>query len=226
MIYVMTGLHGDFAAYEKLKNEIGLKKADDLYLLGNIVCGKDGGIKILEDMLDAENIFPIAAKGEIDAARFLTAISNPDEKPSDSMRADMAKWFSKGGFALADTFMKIEDKEKKGYILEYLHDEFTLVEEIEVSGKAFVLSAKGLGGFDPDKDPYDYSAEELTNGDFDPTCDEYDDKYIVCGDLYDFTPDEGNEGKVVTIGKNIILNHAENENPVAIRLDDLKIFYV
>ncbi len=228
MIYVMSGIRGNFDAYKALIGKIKLKKDDDLFLLGNVICGGEGGMDILLDAMNAENIFPIAAKSEIDAARFLSVINNSKEKPDESIREEMAKWFTKGGFACANAFMKLESDEDKEYVLEYLSEEFTLVDEIKTDGKTFILSAKGLGGFLNEKDAFDYSAEELTDGDFDPTVDEFPDKnkYIVCGDIDDFTPDEEFEGKICTIGKNIILNHAENRQPCCMRLNDMKEFYV
>lgn len=228
MTYVMSGIRGNFDAYKTLISKIRLKKDDDLFLLGNVICPGEGGMEILLDAMNAENIFPIAAKSEIDAAKFLSVINNSKEKPSESLREEMAAWFSKGGFACANAFMKLEGDEDKEYILEYLSEEFTLVDEIKIENKTFILSAKGLGGFNNEKEAFDYSADELTDGDFDPTVDKFDDenKYIVCGDLDDFTPDEEFEGKICTIGTNIILSHAENRQPCCIRLNDMKEFYV
>ena len=228
MVYVMTGLCGDFDSYKSLIGKIKLKKNDDLYIVGNILCPKAGGIDILFDAMNAENIFPIAGKGEIDAAKFLRAIRKPEVKPDSALREEMAAWFSRGGFACANAFMSLESDEKKDYILEYLSDEFTLVEEIETDNKQFIISAKGLGGFSLDKDISDYSAKELTSGNFDPTCDGYKDdgKYIICGDLDDFTPTEGYEGKIYKTGNVIILNHAENKRPCCLRLEDMKEYYV
>ena len=68
MIYVMTGLSGDFQKYLELKDSLFLKKSDDLFILGGIL-GEKGGMDILLDAMTEENIFPIAGRQELAALK-------------------------------------------------------------------------------------------------------------------------------------------------------------
>ena len=224
MIYVMTGLRGDFKKYVELKNSLIMKKSDDLYLVGGIL-GGSGGIDILLDAMSEENVFPIAGKDELLALKYLDFMKNNDKSDDLEIKKGMADWFKNGGYPTAEAFTKLDEEDKEA-LLDYLREDFTLCEEIETkSGSQFVVSYAGLGDFDPDREIGEYSPEDLTEGDYTPNC-FFDDKYIICGNLFDFDPeDDAFEGKIYHSENVIVLNHATNENTVCIRLDDMKEYY-
>ncbi len=225
MIYVMTGLKGDFKSYSALKDSLIMRKTDDLFILGGIL-GASGGIDILLDAMSAENIFPIVGKEELEALKFLDFMKNGSTEGTDEaeLKAQMAAWFKSGGFPTAEAFMKLDD-ETKDAVLDYLREEFTLYEELEAGGNEFVLAYAGLGDFDPDRELDEYSAEDLTSGDYTPNC-YFDEKYIICGNLSDYEPEEdGFEDKIYKSENVIVLNHNYNTRPTAIRLNDLREYY-
>ena len=223
MIYVMTGLKGDYQKYLELKNTIMLKNSDDLFLLGGIL-GKSGGIDILLDAMSAENVFPIAGKDELSALKYLDFMRKNDKSDDTDMKLGMAEWFKAGGFPTAEAFMKLDDETKES-LIEYLREDFTLFEEIECEKKEFILAYAGLGDFDPDRELDEYTPEDLTEGDYTPNC-YFDDKYIICADLPDFeAEEEGFEDKIYQCENVFVLNHSENRRPSCLRLNDLKEFY-
>lgn len=224
MIYVMTGLKGDFKTYVELKNSLIMKKSDDLFILGGIL-GGSGGIDILLDAMSEENVFPIAGKDELAALKYLDFMKDNEKSDDLEMKKGMALWFKNGGYPTAEAFTKLEEEDKDS-VLDYLREDFTLFEELEVKGSnEFVLAYAGLGDFDPDRELDDYSPEDLTNGDYTPNC-FFDEKYIVCGNLSDFDPeDDAFEGKIYKSENVIVMNHALNDRPCCIRLDDMKEYY-
>ena len=223
MIYVMTGLSGDFQKYLELKDSLFLKKSDDLFILGGIL-GEKGGMDILLDAMTEENIFPIAGKQELAALKFLDYMQSGDKSDDDGMKKEMAEWFREGGYPIAQGFMALDD-DKKEMVIDYLREDFTLVEELSAGEKEFVLAYSGLGDFDPDRELEEYTPEDLTDGDYTPNC-YFDDKYIVCGRLADFEPeDDGFEDKIYHSENVVVLNHADNTKACCIRLDDLKEYY-
>lgn len=223
MIYVMTGLKGDYKKYTELKDKILLKKSDDLFLLGGIL-GQSGGIDILLDAMGAENIFPVVGKDELAALKYLDFLKNNDKSQNAEMKMELAQWFRSGGYPTAEAFLKLDDETKEA-VIDYLREDFTLFEELEAGGEEFILAYAGLGDFDPDRELDEYTPEDLTNGDYTPNC-YFDEKYIVCGNLSDFEPEEdGFENKIYKSENVVVLNHTQNTAPCCIRLSDLKEYY-
>lgn len=223
MIYVMTGLNGDIKKYHELKDSLFLRKTDDLFILGGIL-GAKGGLDILLETMSEENVFPIAGKQELAALKFLDYMENKLDTDDITMKKEMVEWFRSGGMPIAENFRALEG-EKKEMILDYLREDFTIFEELSAGGNEFVLAYAGLGDFDPDREIDEYSPEDLTAGDYTPNC-YYDDKYIVCGCLEDYEPEEdGCEDKIYHSENVIVLNHSANIKPCCIRLDDLREYY-
>lgn len=226
MIYVISDLNGDYDKYLRMKDEIVLKKSDDLFLLGNIIGYGKGGIDILMDAMQAENIFPVAGADELAAIKCLRAIMG--EKDDEQLKRDVATWLgTKAGLMTASELSKLDEDERED-LYSYLSEEFTLLEELSVGGRDFILSSAGLGGFDSDKSLDDYTPEELTEGDFDIEGEYFDDKIIVCGYTPTHILGEKYDGKIYH-GKNVICidSGVADKRPLAcLRLDDLREYYV
>ena len=54
MIYVMSDLHGCYDKYISMLEKIRFSEKDTLYVLGDVVDRGDGGMKILQDMMQRE----------------------------------------------------------------------------------------------------------------------------------------------------------------------------
>ena len=50
--YVMSDLHGNFCAYQKMLEKIELKSEDKLYILGDILDRGPNPIKIILDLME------------------------------------------------------------------------------------------------------------------------------------------------------------------------------
>ena len=224
MIYVMTGLKGDFEKYLEFKKSLNLKGPDDLFILGGIL-GAKGGMDILLNAMSEENVFPIAGKQELLASKFLDFMYNKDKYDNeDEIKAEMAEWFRDGGYPIAQGFMALDDEQKE-MVIDYLREDFTLCEELSAGGQDFVLAYAGLGDFDPDRNIDEYTPEDLTQGDYTPNC-YFDEKFILCGNLTDFEPDEDGFADKIYHGENVVvMNHKTNDRLCCIRLNDMKEYY-
>ena len=226
MTYVISDLNGDYDKYIKMKDKILLKKRDDLFLLGNIIGYGQGGIDILTDAMEAENIFPMAGVDELNAICCLRALNRIDTSKENMKK--IGEWMKTEAGEKTATALSKMDKEDREYLLDYLAEEFTLVEELSVGGRDFILANNGLGNFSKNKSIDDYTPDELTYGDFDIEGDYFDDKIIVCGSTPTHILGGEYDGKIYH-GNNVICINTdviENRPMACIRLDDLKEYYV
>ena len=54
--YVMSDLHGNFCAYQKMLEKIELTSEDKLYILGDILDRGPNPIKIILDLMNRPNV--------------------------------------------------------------------------------------------------------------------------------------------------------------------------
>ena len=244
MIYCISDVRGDYDKFMAMYCKINLKRADTLYLLGNIIDGKDG-MKLLLDLMMRDNVYPIIGWHEYSALKCLSWLAeHPDpEELSDidpeTMRK-MADWISIGGQETISQFRSLTEDERE-MIIDYLSD-FSLYEEVAVGGKDFVLVHAGINNFTPDKDLDDYDIYELISESPDFSKIYYNNKYLVSGHtptrriyeeenpLLEPTPvgKASRFDKVFMKNNHIAINCGVDIGGklAAVRLDDLKEFYI
>ena len=71
MIYAMSDIHGQYEQFLTLLEQIGIRKEDTLYILGDVVDRGPEPMKILKYMMAHSNIIPII--GSHGAAEFETS---------------------------------------------------------------------------------------------------------------------------------------------------------
>lgn len=244
MVYCISDIRGDYDKFMEMFCKINLKRADTLYLLGNIIDGKDG-MKLLLDLMMRDNVYPIIGTHEYAALKCLSWLAehpNPDELSGidpDTMQK-MADWISIGGQETIAQFRKLTDEERE-MIIDYLSD-FSLYEEVSAEGKDFVLVHAGINNFDPEKELDDYDIYELISESPDFSKTYFENKYLVSGHtptrriyeednpLIDPMP-EGEPSKydkVFIKNNHIAINCGADIGGrlAAVRLDDMKEFYV
>jgi serine/threonine protein phosphatase 1 len=143
MIYVMSDIHGQYKTFLKMLKKINFSQNDELYILGDVIDRGPESVKILEYILDKENIHFI--------------LGNHEDMFIESYYCDFSTympctrmWFMNGGLA---TFPDIKDmeKEKLSKIIKYLEDSPIYI-ELEVNGQKFFLSH---AGYDKDLDRHE-----------------------------------------------------------------------
>lgn len=164
MIYAIADLHGCCDKYQAMLENIHFCDADTLYVLGDVIDRRPGGIQILQDMMARPNVVPILGNHEYMMAvslSWLTAEITPSSlsKLDEFHLGAFRDWMGNGGELTLRAFRALSQAERED-VLDYLR-EFSLYEEVEVSGRSFVLVHAGLDNFAPNRPLEDYTPEEL-----------------------------------------------------------------
>lgn len=164
MTYVTSDVHGEFDKYQALLEKIQFCSEDTLYVLGDVIDRRSGGVKILRDMMLRPNVIPLLGNHEFMAAMclpwLLAKITTESMAKLDGARLGAFQdWMNNGGGPTLQALGMLGQSERTD-ILDYLR-EFSLYEEVEVGGRSFVLVHAGLDNFAPGKPLEAYTLEEL-----------------------------------------------------------------
>ena len=151
--YVMSDLHGNFCAYQKMLEKIELKSEDKLYILGDILDRGPNPIKIILDLMNRPNVEILAGNHCVMACEcfeiLLQEITEESLLQMDETAMDQLLGWQLNGGASTINELRQYDKETQKQVLRFIQN-FSLYDEIEVSGKTYVLVHAGLGNFAPD----------------------------------------------------------------------------
>lgn len=232
MIYVTSDLHGyPLEKFKTLLDSTGFSNKDILYVLGDVIDRGNDGIKILKWLMVQPNAGLILGNHEsmLLANDFLfEEITEDAISRLNGSKLDMyITWLSNGGQPTVNALSAIRNSEIR-YILEYLYDA-PLYEAVTVNGKDFILTHSGLGHFSPDKKLNEYSPNELLWNRPKITDRYFDDGIIT---VFGHTPtayyDEKYMGKILKTDTwiDIDIGVGSGIDPVILRLDDMKEFYL
>lgn len=232
MIYVMSGTYGDEEKYFEMLKKLNLSDENDsLFVLGNIIgYGKDG-IKILCDMMYRPNVFPILGLQEYYAREIfpeISDVSSPDEclsVLSDEKKDLFGAWLKHGGYPAVGAFLSLEAEERES-VVDFL-SEFAPFEELEVSGKNFVLAFAGVRNFEEGKalETYDEADFVLKTADYSKVY--FSDKFLITASLPTEKIPGAKAGKVYSGKKHLALNCSTGNSVrlCAVCLDTMKVYY-
>ena len=232
MIFVMSDIHGCYEKYIKMLKTINLQDEDTLYILGDVVDRGEDGIKILQDMMNRQNIIPMLGNHEFMAYSVLKKLNvEIDEKNCEGYlkKEDMesyTEWIFNGGLPTAQAFARLTKDEKEA-ILDYL-SEFELYEEISAGGNDFVLVHAGFEGFSESKELWEYDLHEMLWCRCEYEKQYFHDKFLVTGHTPTFTIDSAYEGKIYRKNNHIAIDcgAVKCDRLGCICLDTLEEFYV
>lgn len=184
MLYAIADVHGCYNEYQAMLEQIHFCDDDTLYVLGDVIDRRPGGIQILQDMMFRPNVVPLLGNHEFLAAMclpwLLTEISKESlAKLDDARLGAFQDWMDNGGGPTLQALGTLSQSERTD-ILDYLR-EFSLYEEVEVADQSFVLVHAGLGNFSPEKALEDYTLEELLFSRPEPDTVYWPDKTVVFG---------------------------------------------
>lgn len=180
----MSDIHGEYEKYLKMINKINLTEDDTLYILGDILDRGPNPIKIILDLMKRTNVEIIAGNHEIMAIECLRFLCKEITKENiadidDEIIEKLLNWQQNGSASTIDEFHKL-DKIMQHEVIEFISD-FKLYEEITVGGKEYIFVHAGLGGFESDKEMWEYELHELVWERPDYETAYYHDKYVVTG---------------------------------------------
>ncbi len=228
MTYVVSDLHGCFDKFKRLLKEIKFGDDDIMYVLGDIVDIGEEPIELLCDLSMRYNVIPILGEHDYKAYRLLTALSDmlAGKAPDTSAVTEMAQWLSDGGEKTIEGFKALDEDMREG-VLEYLAD-MSLYEEVEVSGKKYVLVHAGIADFDADTPLEDYMPEDFISEGQDADKQYFPDAMLISGHTPTYLVEGAEAGKIYKgeYGYIIDCGAAYGESLGAMRLEDGKKFYI
>lgn len=225
MIYAISDLHGCFGKFIKMLETINFSDNDTLYILGDIVDRGEDGIKILQYIMDKQNIIPLIGNHDYNAKRCLEKWSAMADTLSDRILTVTALLKMDGGEPTLEAFKKLPDEAKRK-VLSFLNT-FIIYDELEVNGNKFFMSHTV-----PEKARMD-DFENLTWQEFifgEPEYEKqyYPDKYIVTGHTSTSFINPDYTGRIYKANNHIAIDcGATFGNPLGcICLDNFEEFYV
>lgn len=232
MIYVTSDLHG--YPIEKIKKkliEIGFGEQDQLYILGDCIDRGTDGLETVRWIMSQPNVTFLLGNHEamlldnqflFDGDVITSVLDLKGEQ-----RNSYCVWTSNGGYATIDSIQQYANSQIK-HIFRFL-EKAPLYKEIEVDGKKFILTHSGLGSFEQNKPLSEYSRFDLVWTRSSLSTRYYDDGRIV---IFGHSPTVlfGSEfrGKPIFTDTwiNIDVGAGIRLQPLILRLDDMKLFYI
>lgn len=184
LIYVISDVHGCYEQYRALLEKICFNDTDTLYVLGDVIDRKPGGVRVLQDMMLRPNVIPILGNHEFMAATCLPWLMGEItkenlEKLDNAHIGALRDWLDNGGGPTLRALRDLRQEERED-ILAYIRD-FSLYEEIEVNGRSFLLVHAGLEGFAPDKTLEEYRLEDFLFSRPEPDTVYWPDRIVIFG---------------------------------------------
>lgn len=182
--YVISDIHGEYDMFLDLLEKIGLKEADTLYILGDVLDRGPHPVKVLLKLMEMPNVICLAGNHELMALECLTFLRKEItdmsiEELDEEMLDNLVTWQCNGGWTTIDEFRTL-NRETQQDVIEYIR-EFLLYEELTINGQEYLLVHSGLGNYSPDKDIEDYSMKELVWDRADYSIKYFDDVCVVTG---------------------------------------------
>ncbi len=209
MHYVISDIHGCYKEFKAALELIDFSDDDTLYVLGDCVDRGPEPIALLLDMMCRPNVIPICGNHDFVALSLLRKLNqnitedNYDKIITKEVMEDLTAWVEEGGDVTLKQFQQL-GSEDRAEVIEYLLD-FSLYEEVEVSGRKFLLIHGGLEPFVEGQSIEDYTLDRLlfSRADYDRVY--FPDVYTVTG----HTPtvfEKGNNGTIIRRNNHIAID--------------------
>jgi serine/threonine protein phosphatase 1 len=231
MTYVCSDLHGyKFEGFMELLEKVSFSQKDELYVIGDVVDRGKDGVKLLKWMMAQKNVHLILGNHEamlLACASFLFDDADCDTTSlTGTNRSLFATWMSNSGRPTYEALSVMRSSEVR-YILEYLK-KAPLYECITVNDREFVLVHGGLGNFRSEKPLSEYAITDLLWTRPNIYLDYYRDKTTIFGHTPTVFLKESSKGRalVTETWVDIDAGCALGLDPVLLRLDDMKQFYL
>lgn len=165
MLYAMSDLHGEYQKYLAMLEKIKFSQEDTLYLLGDLVDRGPEPVKILQDIMQRPNVYPLLGNHEVMAIyilkQLLVEVTEETISQVDTyLMENIFIWQRNGGGVTLEQFQALPLRERR-QLLEFMEG-FGWYETVDVGERAFLLVHAGLGNYRPGKKLEEYSLEELT----------------------------------------------------------------
>lgn len=231
MVYICSDLHGySLEKFKAFLDEIGFNdELDFLYILGDVIDRGSDGAKILNWIIDKENVRLILGNHEsLMLNSDFAFIKNEDKirtALTETKLIAYSNWIANSGLITLNALLSMKNCEVQR-IINYLR-KAPMFETITVNKKNFVLTHSGLGNFSCSKDLSEYTAMELLWNRPNIEDKYFDNATVVFGHTPTVYYGDEYEGKILFTDTWIDIDVGASMGipPAILRLDDLKAFY-
>lgn len=231
MVYVTSDLHGyPPEKFKELLKKAGFTASDFLVILGDVIDRGEYGAELLSWIIEQDNVELILGNHEIMLLNCEFLFSEVTDDSVDGINeADIKafnNWQQNGAEQTLQGFKRI-GRAATADIIDYLK-ECPLYEDVEIGGKRFVLTHGGLGNYEKGKPMEEYALHDLIW--YRPDIEEeFDSDFtLIVGHTPTWYYGEEYKGRMIQRKTwiNIDTGVAFGLNPMILRLDDMKAFYV
>lgn len=162
--YVVADIHGCYDEFIELLDKIGFSLADELFVLGDAMDRGPGPIKVIQDLMQRENVFYILGNHDVmflEVLRRLMVDLN-EENANALTRDDLLAFYdyiANGGEETLRQFRRLPS-DQQADIRDYL-ESAPFYDTIEYDGKLYVLVHAGIDHFDLEKELDEYEPEDF-----------------------------------------------------------------
>jgi serine/threonine protein phosphatase 1 len=200
MTYAIADIHGCYAQYMALLEQVSLGENDTLYVLGDAIDRGPEPMRVLTDMSMRFNVLPVLGNHEYMMRATLPRLMNEitAENYDRTLTADWMEgylhWINDGGGITIEQFRRLPGDEREG-LLEYL-DEFTPYETLTLGNQRYVLAHAGIDSYKPGR-PLDSYAEEQFLFTRPYAAQRFDGFRLICGHTPTFAIDRAHAGEII-----------------------------
>lgn len=162
--YVISDIHGCAEDFFALLSKIKFSPDDTLYVLGDAMDRGPEPIKVIQDLMQRENVFYVLGNHDVmflEVLRRLNVELNEDNANALTQE-DFQVYFDyiqNGGEETLRQFRRLSPEEQAD-IRDYLESS-PFYETIEHDGKLYILVHAGIDNFDPEKELDEYDPEDF-----------------------------------------------------------------
>ena len=234
MFYVTSDLHGCHPrTLMRLLAQDNFCEDDYLFILGDCIDRGEFGAELLLWISQQPNVQLILGNHEalMLACSFLFEDVNDESlaKLTPESLALVQNWIDNGGEPTIRGMKRLllKDPDLVSGIFDYLREEATLYDELNLDGRRFIFTHAGLGNFSPERQLEDYDPEELLMMRPDPEDKYFDNATVIFGHTPTAYYGTEHNGKAFHGPGWICIDTgaAMGGKPMLLRLEDMKEFY-
>lgn len=143
--YVLSDIHGQYIAYEKMLKKIGFGKDDYLYVLGDVIDRGPDGIHIIQDIMKRDNVELLLGNHEYMLLNAIQFLKNKDKDEEESKKnydglTPFELWVHpcNGGEGTCLEFLGLPEKVQKE-LLDFLRQQY-LIRRVKIGKTTYHLS--------------------------------------------------------------------------------------
>ena len=185
MTYVMSDIHGNYSAFQKMLREINFTDDDLLYIAGDLVDYGSESMELICDISMRANVYSIVGDHDLEALKMLAGFDKmlkSGAAPDPDFAQAMKEWAADGGAVTLEGFRKLDEDMREG-VLDYLSD-MALFEEITVKDENYIIVHAGIRNFSVETVLDELGPDDFIYESLDPDGEYYEDKTIIAGHIH------------------------------------------